>query len=112
MRRGHWHPADLEKIAPLVDAIEVFNSRCMSPEPNRQAQAFASEHHLPGTVGSDAHAGFEVGRSILILPDFGDPPGLKAALEKARSQTRLSSPFVHFASRYAAWVKEYRENRR
>lgn len=110
-RRGHWQTEALERIAPLVDAIEVFNSRCLSPEPNRRAQAFAATHNLAGTVGSDAHTAFEVGRAILRLPEFDDAQSLKIALNGARFETRLSSPFVHFTSRYAVWVKEIRGTR-
>ena len=36
-RGGHWEEADLLEILPDVDAIEVFNSRCWSPEFNHRA---------------------------------------------------------------------------
>jgi predicted metal-dependent phosphoesterase TrpH len=104
-RKGHWQPESLERIAPLVDAIEVFNSRCFSPEPNHLAQAFAKQHRLAGTAGSDAHTTFEVGRSVMVLPAFHDATSLKDALAEARFETRMSSPLVHFTSRYAVWVK-------
>jgi predicted metal-dependent phosphoesterase TrpH len=107
-RNGHWQRAVLERIAPLVDAIEVFNSRCISNEANRQAKAFSELHGLLGTVGSDAHALFEVGRATIHLPDFADGKSLKAALAQARFETWLSSPLVHFTSRYAVWVKGLR----
>jgi hypothetical protein len=107
-RKGGWRLESLARIAPLVDAIEVFNSRCLTLEANRQAQAFAEIHGLPGTVGSDAHTAFEVGRAIMDLPEFHDAASLKAALAAARFATRMSSPLVHLTSRYAVWVKRLR----
>jgi predicted metal-dependent phosphoesterase TrpH len=106
LRSGHWAIEDLLDIAPLVDAIEVFNSRCMSPDYNRQAAEFAEKHNLLGTVGSDAHGAYELGRSALWLPDFHDAQSLKTALSQAEYQIRLSSPFVRLTSRYAVLYKE------
>jgi predicted metal-dependent phosphoesterase TrpH len=105
-RKGHWELPALLEIAPLVDAIEVFNARCMSPGPNQEATAFAREHGLRGTVGSDAHAVFEVGRATMLLPDFEDAASLAVAVDQARYETRLSSPLVHLTSRYAVWRKK------
>jgi predicted metal-dependent phosphoesterase TrpH len=106
LRKGHWEPSDLEEILPLVDAIEVFNARCMSPDFNRQAQEFAQLHAIAGTAGSDAHAGFEIGRGAMLLPDFHDAASLKKALTQVQFDTRISSPLVHFTSRYAVWYKK------
>lgn len=105
MRKGHWELVDLLEIVPLVDAIEIFNSRCMSADYNRQAKEFASQNGVPGSVGSDAHAAFEIGRAATLLPDFEDASSLKEALDQAQYETKLSSPFVHFTSRYAVWYK-------
>ncbi len=105
LRSGHWQLDDLLEIAPLVDAIEIFNARSMSPDFNRQAEEFANEHNMLGTVGSDAHAAFELGRAAMLLPDFNDAQSLKSALSEARYETRLSSPFVRFTSRYAVLYK-------
>ncbi len=105
-RNGHWALPDLLDILPLVDAIETFNARCLWPGFNTQAQRFAQEHGIPGTVGSDAHAAFEVGRASLWLPDFHDAASLKAALREASpAQLTLSMPWVHLTSRYAVWKK-------
>lgn len=107
-RKGSWRPESLARIAPLVDAIEIFNSRCLSPTANQKALAFAENHRLPGTVGSDAHTLFEVGRAVMELPEFHDAGSLKGSLAQARFVTRMSSPLVHVSSRYAAWVKRVR----
>jgi hypothetical protein len=106
MRSGHWAEQDLLAILPLVDAIETFNARCMQASYNRLAQAFAREHGVPGTVGSDAHAAFELGAATLLLPDFYDAESLRQALPQAKVEARLSSPLVHFTSRYAVWRKQ------
>lgn len=105
-RSGHWHLPELERIAPLVDSIEVFNARCLWSSFNRRAQAFAWKHNLPGTVGSDAHALFEVGQACLLLPDFQNASSLKEALTQATPQVSLSPPWAHLVSRYAAFRKK------
>jgi hypothetical protein len=106
LRKGHWEENDLLDILPRIDAIEVFNSRCMDPQFNKQAQDFAKRHNLIGTVGSDSHSLGEVGTASLTLPDFADTASLKQALQLAHQNIRLSPPWVHFYSRYAAWRKK------
>ncbi len=106
LRSGHWQEEDLLEIAPLVDAIEVFNARCMSPDFNRQASEFAAQHNLLGTAGSDAHGAYELGRAAMLLPDFEDARSLKDVLPQVKYETRLSSPFVRLTSRYAVLYKK------
>lgn len=100
-REGGWREEDLLEIFPLVDAIEVYNSRCMLPRFNREAKRFAEEHNLAGTVGSDAHAAFELGRSLLMLEQFEGPEEMRAVIRKARFEARWSPPWFHLSSRYA-----------
>jgi hypothetical protein len=104
-RRGSWRQADLVEVAPLVDAIETFNSRCMRPEQNRVAFRFAEQHGLAGTVGSDAHTCWEVGRSTLLLRPFRNAIELREVLRQAEPRTRWSPPWIHLASRYAVLRK-------
>lgn len=108
MRSGHWAESDLLEILPLVDAIETFNARCWLGRFNTQAQAFAQAHGIAGTVGSDAHTTWELGRATLTLPPFEDGKGLAAVIHQAHAQTRLSSPFIHATSRYATILKNLR----
>ena len=105
-RRGSWQEKDLLAILPLVDAIEVFNARCISSGANSLANDFARQHDLLGTVGSDAHSVRELGRAVLFLPEFHDAEGLRNALPQADSRTILSSPFIHITSRWAVWYKK------
>jgi predicted metal-dependent phosphoesterase TrpH len=103
MRNGHWELDELQRIAPLVDAIEIFNSRCMSPQFNQAAADFAKLHHLPGTAGSDAHTPGEIGGALVSLPYFSDAESLRVVIPQAGYRLRLASPWVHFYSHYARW---------
>lgn len=104
-RGGHWDEADLLEILPQVDAIEVFNSRCWSRAFNRQAQEFADQHGVPGTVGSDAHATLELGRAVLLLEPFQGPEELRAVIRRGIPEVRWSPPWFHLISRYAVLLK-------
>ena len=90
-RNGAWALADLLEIAPRVDAIETFNSRCTGQRPNELAQAFAAEHHLAGTVGSDAHIVWEVGRATLLVAAFKDAAELRRSILQAEARVTPSS---------------------
>jgi len=105
-RSGGWKEKDLLGIISLVDAIEVYNSRCMSPAFNRRAGEFARQHNLGGTVGSDAHAAFELGRSLNLLESFQGPDEMRQVIRRAAFQTRWSPPWVHLTSRYAVIRKK------
>ena len=100
-RSGAWKLEYLLEIAPLVDAIEIFNARCMIPAGNQRASEFARQKHLPGTAGSDAHTAFELGAATLLLPQFVDPDELRIVIREGKVQGRLSPFWVHFFSRYA-----------
>jgi predicted metal-dependent phosphoesterase TrpH len=102
MRSGGWREPDLLEMVPLVDAIEVYNSRCMLPGFNREARRFAELHNVPGTVGSDAHAAFEVGRSLMRLDPFDGPDEMRKVIRSGVPLTRWSPPWFHFTSRYAS----------
>jgi len=101
LRSGGWIEEDLLEILPQVDAIEVYNSRCMFPSFNRAAKKFAEEHNIPGTVGSDAHAAFEVGRSLLLLEQFEGPDEMRKVIRRGIPQVKWSPPWFHLVSRYA-----------
>jgi predicted metal-dependent phosphoesterase TrpH len=108
LREGGWEENELLDILHVVDAIEVFNSRCMLPRFNRRAKEFAERHDIPGTVGSDAHAAFEVGRSVLLLEQFEDAEGLRRVIREGIPRVRWSPPWIHLFSRYASVVKKLR----
>jgi predicted metal-dependent phosphoesterase TrpH len=105
LRKGGWELSDLMEIIPFVDAIEVFNSRCMLRRFNAEAGEFAHRNGIPGTVGSDAHAAFELGRSLLLLEPFTGPDELRAVIPRGVPQVRWSPPWFHLTSRYASIIK-------
>lgn len=104
-RKGHWQEEHLLEILPQVDAVEVYNSRCMQPQFNDQARQFAEKHNIPGTVGSDAHAAFELGRSLMLLETFEGAEGLRRVIRSGIPRVKWSPPWIHFVSRYATIYK-------
>lgn len=106
-RKGGWKEADLLEIVPFVDAIEIFNSRCMEPGFNHKAKAFAEKYNLAGTVGSDAHGIIELGKSVMVLDPFTGPDGMREVIRQAKFKTKLSPWWVHFISRYASSKKKF-----
>lgn len=105
-RKGHWQPEFLLEMLPFLDAIEGFNSRCVDESFNKKALHFASDNHVPITVGSDAHSLFEIGRSYLELPAFTTADELRMMIGQAVPVTRRSSPLVHLTSRWAVLYKK------
>ena len=106
LREGHWKKEDLLEILPFVDAIEVYNSRCLFPQYNHRARQFAEKHSIAGTVGSDAHTLFEVGRSVLLLEPFEGPEAMRGVIRRGVPQVKWSPPWVRLASRYSFFRKK------
>jgi predicted metal-dependent phosphoesterase TrpH len=106
-RKGGWKESDLLEILPLVDAIEVYNSRCMLPRFNRRAGLFAQKYNIAGTVGSDAHAAFELGRSLMSLDQFTGPDEMRKVIRRGIPRVNWSPPWFHLTSRYASIVKKF-----
>jgi hypothetical protein len=113
---GVSHPADrlrkeamgIDRLLPIVDqidALEVFNARCIYPADNATAREIAIEYGKPGFAGSDAHTLMELGRGTVSLEPFGTPQEFLENLRSAYLNTRLSSPLVHFASTWAKWMR-------
>ncbi len=106
LRRGAWHEADLLQIIDQVDAIEVFNARCIFAEDNLKAQLFAEKHNLTGTVGSDAHTRAEYGRALVRMQPFEGASDFLLSLRAAQHVNRYSAWWVHFNSKTAKWSKK------
>jgi len=106
LRKGAWEETDLLEIIDQVDAIEVFNARCMFAEDNAKALAFAKAHGKGYTVGSDAHMTYELGRATLSLPPFRNAAEFAESLRAATSSTHLSPAWVHVYSKYATWMRK------
>jgi predicted metal-dependent phosphoesterase TrpH len=101
LRKGFWTKQDLHVIAPYVDAIEVFNSRCMASSMNELAYRFARSYEMLSTVGSDAHTYYEVGRSTILMNTYESPNDFLVNLVDARFDTNTSTPLVRLVSRWA-----------
>jgi predicted metal-dependent phosphoesterase TrpH len=107
LRHGAWDEADLLQIKDLVDAVEIFNARCIFPADNERAQSFADEHGLRGTAGSDAHIGVEYGTTLTLMRPFEDTAAdFLDALQAASYHRKLSDQMVHFGSTAAKWSKK------
>ena len=57
---------DLEGLIKEIDGIEIFNASLFGG--NEKALAFARQHNLPWTCGSDAHFPNLVGKCYLEIP--------------------------------------------
>jgi predicted metal-dependent phosphoesterase TrpH len=96
--RTRWTLESLKEIARLVDAFEIFNARSWAETFNKNTKTFASDHKLAGTVGSDAHLPWELGKTYLELPDFANAEELKTVLPMGLLTTHLTPGYARFGS--------------
>ena len=77
-----------DKYAGLVDAIEIFNARCLNKSFNERAAGIARRMKKPGVAGSDSHFLFEFGKTYTELPDFDieNPKELMKALKSEKKK--------------------------
>jgi predicted metal-dependent phosphoesterase TrpH len=106
----------LDELAPLVDWVEIHNSRLVG-RGNAAAAAFAARHELPGVAVSDAHSLLEVAVSYTILEtasnaDLATPAGLLAALPSATIVGSRASYLVRLQTPFAKVVQRTRGNGR
>ena len=106
LRKGAWFEHDLLEIIHEVDAIETFNARCVVDRYNDRAKAFAKQHGLLGTVGSDAHLPQEYGMTVARVQPFQTPQEFLQALQSATTQEHLSPSYVHVGSSLAKWSRK------
>lgn len=116
---GISHPADtirreamrrptVLQIIDQIDALEIFNSRCLLPRFNLDAQALARERGLPGTAGSDAHSIGEIGHAYLEMPSFSTRDEFLQNLPRAVVHGRLSLPWVHLTTTFVKRLRRLR----
>ena len=89
-----------------LDIIEVLNARVTVAGDNRRAVAFAAEHGLAWSAGSDAHSLLEVGTAYVEMPDFDTPEQFLASLREGTLSGGRSVPLVHLISTWAK-VRRY-----
>jgi len=94
-RRSGWTVDELQEILPFLDAIEVFNSRCLKPSANQMALEFAEKNKLAKMVGSDAHSRVELGLATMKLPPFNSADELRQVIHLAQMDTQPFSPQAH-----------------
>jgi len=83
-----------------VDALEVFNARCLLQSDNQRALSLALRYGKAFTAGSDAHTLGEVGKGYLVLPQFGDAADLfMNSLSRAQPAGRLTGIWPHLLTR-------------
>ena len=75
-----------ERAAPLVDIIEVWNSRAFYGPWNRLAMQEVRARRIPEAGGSDAHFSAELGRALTVYPPFNDAETLKLVAPRGRPQ--------------------------
>lgn len=94
------------KIIDQVDALEVFNARCLLAADNRRAATLAAQHHKPGTAGSDAHTLPEIGAAYVELPPFeGNAEAFLASVVLGKAAGRLTGVLPHVKSTLAKYAK-------
>lgn len=102
----------IDEHVEALDAIETLNSRCLLRQYNQRAKAFAAEHNLPSTGGSDAHFASELGTAFTQIRTSGDTlDEVKQALlaGKMVPDGGRGSPLVHARTKC---VKLYNRVRR
>lgn len=98
--------ANTLELVDHVDALEVFNARCLLAADNRRAAALAAQHHKPGTAGSDGHTLPEIGAAYVDLPPFkGTPEAFLRSLMLGKVAGRLTGILPHLRSTLAKVAK-------
>ncbi|MEP7360008.1 MAG: PHP domain-containing protein [Chloroflexota bacterium] len=115
-RAGAGRPGwkdELTQLLPLLDYIEVWNSRLMVGDGNRRAADLAHANGLAGVAVSDAHTLLEVGVSYTIFDGpLGSADELRAALSGAQLVTSHGSRLVRLWTPMAKVIQRMRGNGR
>jgi hypothetical protein len=87
-----------ERDAPLIDAVEVINARCMLRRSNVSADRYADRYALAKTGSSDAHFGAEIGNACTLVPEG---TGLREAIAQRSTMAfgKASSPLFHLRTK-------------
>jgi len=91
----------IEEIVEQIDAVEVFNARCILPRSSIKAQIFAEKYGIPRSAGSDAHTLQEIGNAYVEMPEFNGRDDFLDALKKGKISGRRTNPLIHFNSLWA-----------
>ncbi len=106
LRNSALGEALTREFLPQVDALEVFNARCLLSKHNESAAALAREGGRAVTAGSDAHTVREIGAGHITLPPFkATSEAFLASLQHATAGGRLTGVWPHFASTFTQLTK-------
>lgn len=97
-----------ERLLSQIDIIEVFNARSLSPKYSEQAHAFANEHGLLKSAGSDAHGWREVGKAYVEMPEFNGPDEFKDSLSQGKIFGQHNGLREHFLTTLGTLPKRLR----
>ncbi len=95
LRRSALSVPALERIAGLVDALEVINARDFFSRDSWLARDYARTHGLAMGAGSDAHLGCEIGNAVVEVAPFDGASSFLAALRQGQFTGHLTTPLVH-----------------
>lgn len=109
-RKSRIDFAALQRIIDHVDIIEVFNSRNIVKEDNERAYRFAAISKKAVAVGSDAHLGYEYGRSYLRIRPFSNADEFLVNLKSAGTVTRRSPLWVHIVTKAGGVIHGLQKN--
>jgi predicted metal-dependent phosphoesterase TrpH len=90
-----------------VDALEVFNARCLRSADNEAALRLAQAQGKLGTAGSDAHTIGEIGAALTVMPPFTNAETFRHSLAAATVAGRPSGAHVHLYSLLAKQAKPF-----
>ncbi|MBP6963348.1 MAG: PHP domain-containing protein [Armatimonadetes bacterium] len=80
----------LLELLDMVDIIEVYNAKLITPFFNISARRFAEKHCKVGAAGSDSHYLSAIDICVNEMDDFGTPEEFLRSLAKGRLVTRRS----------------------
>jgi predicted metal-dependent phosphoesterase TrpH len=102
---------DIKTLEKCVDAIEVFNSRCILNSFNENAEKLANTLHKHRLAGSDAHTRNEIGNARTEF-EYNTLEQIHTKLKektpiKTKIHGKLSGSFVHIYSFLSRFRKQY-----
>lgn len=80
----------LLEVLDMVDIVEVYNAKLITPIYNMHARRFAEKHGKAGAAGSDAHYLSAIDVCVNEMADFSTPQGFLESLRNGRLVTRRS----------------------
>ena len=111
------HPFDLmrkglgkqtQHCLKYIDAVEVFNARTIFGRFNTKAMAFADDHGLPKTVGSDSHFPEEMGKAFVLVDSSKDIQSILSALSACKTELIMTKqPMPHRIKRGLLKIRTY-----